>query len=390
MRIVHFIECMNPDHGGPPAIVARLSAAQARLGHDVTVLTTFDPPEVAGAIQRAFGHIEAFGSVAQRCVGARSVLSRFGVATHQRMAATLNAAELVHIHAIWDPLLMRGMRHCRRRQIPLCVTPHGLLTRYSMSNRALKKKLVLALGWSRALNGADLLHCLTDDERADVRALGLTSPLAVLANAVDPREFVERDYSRELAAALPAHASRRFVLSLGRLHATKGLDILCEAFARIAAVQPDVDLVIAGPDFGYEPRLRAHIEQLGLSSRVHVVGPVFARSKVALLRAALCLCQPSRQEGFSMTILEALACRVPVVISTECHFPQIQTEGAGFVVPLDAGATAQALLTLLGNEQVRKEAAQSALALVLARYTVDRLAEALVKNYQALGTGAAR
>jgi len=180
------------------------------------------------------------------------------------------------------------------------------------------------------------------------------------------------------------------VLSLGRLHATKGLDILCEAFARIAAVQPDVDLVIAGPDFGYEPRLRAHIEQLGLSSRVHVVGPVFARSKVALLRAALCLCQPSRQEGFSMTILEALACRVPVVISTECHFPQIQTEGAGFVVPLDAGATAQALLTLLGNEQVRKEAAQSALALVLARYTVDRLAEALVKNYQALGTGAAR
>jgi glycosyltransferase involved in cell wall biosynthesis len=384
VRIVHFIESMNPDHGGPPAIVARLAAAQARLDHEVTLLTTFDPPEAAAAIQRAFGHVSRFNSVRQRCVNARSVPSRFAGAAYRRMAQILDTADIVHIHAIWDPLLMRGMQHCRRRGIPLCVTPHGLLTRYSMSNKRWKKRLVLAFGWNEALNGANLLHCLTGDEGNDARALGLTSPVLVLPNAVDPEELAAAD-AAGAGHFLPAHASARFILSLGRLHESKGLDILCDAFARVAAAQPDIDLVIAGPDFGYEPRLRGHIARLGLERRIHVVGAVFGAAKVALLRSALCLCQPSRQEGFSMTILEALACQIPAVISTECHFPQVESEDAGFVVPLDAGATADALLKLLGNEHARRQAGAAAVRLVLARYTVDRLAANLLENYVAVG-----
>ncbi|HEV7715601.1 MAG TPA: glycosyltransferase [Steroidobacteraceae bacterium] len=388
VRIVHFIECMNPDHGGPPAIVARLAAAQARLDHDVTLLTTFDPPEAAAAIERVFGHVDHFGSVRQRCVNARSIPSRFGPGAYRAMAATLDQADVVHIHAIWDPLLKRGMQHCHRAGIPLCVTPHGLLTRYSMSLRTWKKRLALAAGWNSALNGANLLHCLTEGEGADARALGLTSPRVVLPNAVDPQELSQVAGALAAGQVLPAHASRRFILSLGRLHETKGLDILCDAFAIVAAARPDVDLVIAGPDFGYEARLRSHVERLGLARRVHVVGPVFGAAKVALLRTALCLCQPSRQEGFSMTILEALACGVPAVISTECHFPEVQSAGAGFVVPLDAGATALSLLALLNDETVRSAAAAAALRLVLTRYTVDRMAKSLIENYVAVGARA--
>jgi glycosyltransferase involved in cell wall biosynthesis len=316
-------------------------------------------------------------------VNARSVPARFGNGAYQRMSAELDSADVVHVHAIWDPLLMRGMQHCRRSGIPFCVTPHGLLTRYSMSNKRWKKRLVLALGWNTALNGANLLHCLTDDEGADARAIGLTPPLVVVPNAVDPSELGANLGGAPLASVLPSHASPRFILSLGRLHASKGLDILCDAFATVASAQPDVDLVIAGPDFGYETKLRAHIAQLGLERRVHVVGAVFGAAKVALLRAALCLCQPSRQEGFSMTILEALACGVPAVISTECHFPEVQSAGAGFVVPLDAAATANALLTLIRDDDVRQAAAAAASELVLARYTVDRMATTLIENYGA-------
>jgi glycosyltransferase involved in cell wall biosynthesis len=385
MRIVHFIESMDPTHGGPPAIVARLSAAQARLGHDVTLLTTAEVAATGAAIERAFGHIARFDRVERRCVNARFIPARFFSAPERRMATVLDAAHVVHIHAIWDPLLMRGMGYCRRRGIPLCVTPHGLLTRNNMHRRAWKKKLALALGWTGALNGADLLHCLTDEEGADARNLGLTAPIVVLPNAVDAAELATYEMEA-LGTILPPYASSRFILSLGRLHATKGLDILCDAFARLARIEPDLDLVIAGPDFGYEGKLREQIGALGLERRTHIVGAVFGPAKVALLRAASCLCQPSRQEGFSMAILEALACGVPAVISTECHFAELQSAGAGFVVPLNAEATADALLTLLRSEDVRREAAAAAVELVRARYTVDRLASSLVSNYQALRT----
>jgi len=384
VRIVHFIESMDPEYGGPPAIVARLAAAQVRLNHDVTVLTTFDLPATGAAIERVFANVPHFGSVRRRCVDARSVPARFSPGAHRRMSAELNRADAVHIHAIWDPLLMRGMQHCRRSGIPLCVTPHGLLTRYSMRHKGWKKRLVLSLGWQRALNGASVLHCLTSDEGDDVRALGLTSPLVVLPNAVDLHELCAGDPGVR-PTVLPDHAAQRFILSLGRLHETKGLDLLCAAFTAVASARPDVDLVIAGPDFGYEGKLRRQIARLGLERRIHVIGPVFGAAKVSLLRAASCLCQPSRQEGFSMTILEALACSVPAVISTECHFPEVQTAGAGFVVPLDPGATAGALLNLLSDESARRAAGAAASNLVMARYTVDRMAARLVESYVAVG-----
>jgi glycosyltransferase involved in cell wall biosynthesis len=76
------------------------------------------------------------------------------------------------------------------------------------------------------------------------------------------------------------------------------------------------------------------------------------------------------------------------VISTECHFPEVQSAGAGFVVPLDAGATALSLLALLNDETVRSAAAAAALRLVLTRYTVDRMAKSLIENYVAVGARA--
>lgn len=384
MRIVHFIEYMDPTQGGPPSIVARVAAAQARLGHDVTLLTSAESMESSAAIERVFSPLQRFNWVRRRSVQAPFIPSRFFWPAYNRMAAVLNGAHVVHVHAVWDPMLIQGMRHCRHKRIPMCVTPHGMLTRNNVRRRWWKKKLALSLGWGSAINGAGFLHCLTDEEGSDARTLGLTPRVVVLPNAVDTQELAVPVDAQAIAAALPPHASSRFILSLGRLHETKGLDILCDAFAVVAAAQPDVDLVIAGPDFGYETKLRRQIAALGLEKRIHIVGSVYGAAKVALLRSAVCLCHSSRQEGFSMAILEALACGTPAVISTECHFAELETENAGFVVPLDPQAFAKALLVFLLDDSARRKAADAAVRLIQERYTVDRLAARLVENYLTL------
>ena len=74
---------------------------------------------------------------------------------------------------------------------------------------------------------------------------------------------------------------------------------------------------------------------------MHVVGPQYGRDKAAALVDAACLVLPSRQEGFSMSITEAMAYRKPLVITQGCHRPEVAEFGAGRVVKLDARAVAE-------------------------------------------------
>ena len=132
-----------------------------------------------------------------------------------------------------------------------------------------------------------------------------------------------------------------FVLFVGRLHEQKGVDLLLAAFEIVARRHPTVRLVIAGPDYG--------VTLPPLHPRVVRVGPVYGRDKPAALADATVFCLPSRHEGFSLAVLEALACGLPVVISTECHFPEVAAAGAGVVTPLDPASIADGLLRVLGD-----------------------------------------
>ena len=109
---------------------------------------------------------------------------------------------------------------------------------------------------------------------------------------------------------------------MSRLHHGKGLDLLADAFASVNAAKPDVQLVVAGPDRGAQGPFLERIHRLGLASRVHVVGPLYDDAKKSALRDCSAYCLPSRQEAFSIAILEAMAAGAPCVISRACNFPE--------------------------------------------------------------------
>ena len=355
MRILHVIPTLDPAHGGPPVVAARLAAAQAAAGHEVALLTA-DAPSAHAAVWD-------------------------GVPAADRVARVdrLTPADHLHLHGVWGGLLRQTAAAARRAGVPYAVAPHGMLDPWSLSQKPLKKRLGLLLGYRRMLDGAAFLHALNGDEAQLWAPLELRPPGRVFPNGIFPAEVDPPPQPGGFRAAHPELSSDPFCLFLGRLHHKKGLDVLADAFA---AVPPPCRLVVAGPDGGAGDDFRRRVATVpGLAGRVHVVGPVYGPAKFAALADAAVFCLPSRQEGFSVAVLEAMASGTPVVVSDACHFPEVATAGAGLVVPLTATAVAAAVTAVVSDAGRALAMGRAGRALVLSRYTWPTIAEQLALAY---------
>jgi glycosyltransferase involved in cell wall biosynthesis len=144
----------------------------------------------------------------------------------------------------------------------------------------------------------------------------------------DPAGQVEEFYRK-----VPELGRRRYLLFLARIHEKKGCDLLLEAFAQLADMAPEVDLVIAGPDqVGMQAKLMGRAEKLGIARRVHWPGMLSGDIKWGALRACDAFILPSHQENFGISVAEALAVGRPVLISNQVNiWPEIENDGVGLV-----------------------------------------------------------
>ncbi|MCH4542017.1 glycoside hydrolase [Ochrobactrum sp. POC9] len=376
MNIVHVIGSFDPAKGGPQAVVVRLAAAQATLGHEVTIVSYSDD-EVNRRAIRATATIPGFDKVRTLLLPMPDLRETlFGGAAAKAMQPLLRLADFVHLHGVWETNLLRASMFCRRYGVPYCICCCGMLDIWSMRQSAWKKKFAMTLGFRRMLDGAAFIHALNADEIELMRPLGLKPPSMIIPNGIFLNE-VEGGETADIG--LP---KRPYVLFLSRLHYKKGLDILADAFRRVASLFPDVDLVVAGPDGGAEDEFRERIRHYGLEARVHVTGGLYGPAKITALKQSACFCLPSRQEGFSVAITEALACGVPVAITDGCHFPEVAEAGAGVVCPLDPMAVASALERILEDPDRAARMGAAGAKLVRDNYTWPRIAHQTIAAYQ--------
>lgn len=379
MRIVHAIPSLDPADGGPPAVAVRLAEAQARLGHEVRLVHLEPPPDraeaVAGLIASPPGHrrSEVEAVPMPRGFGQRLRAWRGRVAAHR--------PEIVHAHGLWQPEILAIARECREAGVPYVLETYGTLNPWALSQKRLKKRIFLALVHRRLLRNAAFIHALNDVEARHIAAEAGDAPIEVFPNGVFLEEFDGADVSRG-RARVAGLGEAPFALFLARLHPVKGLDLLAEAFAIVAKSNPEAHVVVAGPeDVGAED-FRARIRQLGVEARVHLVGEVSGTFKKDLLCGATCFVQPSRQEGFSVAILEALAAGRPVAITEGCNFPQVASAEAGFVVPFDRDRLATAIATLLSDRSEAARRGANARSLVEHNYTWEAIASRCVEAYR--------
>ncbi|KAB2970191.1 glycosyltransferase family 4 protein [Zoogloea sp.] len=182
-----------------------------------------------------------------------------------------------------------------------------------------------------------------------VNALGIFKgcDVKVVYNGIDCDVF------QSLAVAGPENIPSRFVLNVGNYVSRKAQDVLLDAFSQIAPAHPDVGLVlVGGTDRGeWLQLLKDQAVRLGLIDRVRFLENLPQSSVSWLMSKALCLAHSSQQEAFGLVVIEAGACRLPVVAMRVGGIPEIITSASeGLLVDAgDCRGMAQAISDTLSD-----------------------------------------
>ena len=376
---------LAPRHGGPTEAALGMVRALRRIGVDSRLLSSDDDlgGRLAVPLNEWTEHEGVPTFFLPRVTSRQHTLIGFTFTPGFSAWCRRHMCEFdfAHIHTVFSHPANVAMAAARRLRVPYAVRPLGQLCDWSLRQRAWIKRLQLALVTRRNINGAAFLHVTSAMEAEETMRNGFRCPVLVQPHGLDLPP-VHADARETLRRELRVPSYRTLAIFLSRLHPKKGLEILFEAMAR--QQRKDFDLVVAGTgEDSYVASLHALVERLGLAARVHWTGFVTGDPKWHLLQGGDLFVLPSHSENFGIVVVEALACGLPVVVSTEVALAEeIRRHHLGLVASLGAQAVADAMDQLLANPAERADIARRARSAVAENFTWDAAALALAGRYQ--------
>ncbi len=239
---------------------------------------------------------------------------------------------------------------------------------------------------TRALARGAWVHTISEFVADEVRALYPSAAERVAAVPLAVRRPLPPSVDTNAARGRHLAGGERYVLALGTVEPRKDLPSLVVAFDALAADDPDLRLVLAGPDGLGVEALSAARDAARHRTRIVRLGWVDDAQRLALLRGASVVAYPSRYEGFGLVPLEALAVGTPVVATAVGALPEVVGDGALLVPPGDPDALAGALGLLLTNEGVCRDVLVRGAARVDA-YSWEATVAGIAELYRCAATG---
>jgi glycosyltransferase involved in cell wall biosynthesis len=293
--------------------------------------------------------------------------------------------DIVHITAVWNFPVWAAALACKRAGRPYIISPRGTIYPETVALKStLFKKIYYALFARYCLKNAAGIHYTALDEQEKVNNfLKLPTHSFVIPNGIDLTAFSDSVHTTPFASFFKQLLGKKYLLFLSRINIKKGLDLLVESFSRVVKEFPDIMLVIAGPDNeGYGSIIKQRIADKGLSNNTLFTGMISGEVRLAAYRDATVFVLPSYSENFGMSVVEAMACGTPVVISDQVGiYRDIEQQQAGMVCSLNVEEIASAILTLLQQEAKRADLSKKAVAMVRRYYNIEKVSKSFIEKY---------
>ncbi|MPZ81892.1 MAG: glycosyltransferase [Actinophytocola sp.] len=390
MRIAMVSEHANPlaalggvDAGGQNLLVAELSAALVRQGHQVTVYTRRDDPEPPDEIVTAHGYVVVHVPAGPAHHVPKDALPRYmgEFARFLRERWEADPPDVAHAH-FW----MSGLAAVsagRVAGVPVVQTFHALGVVKRRHQGTADTSPEQRIGTERMLGReADRIAATCSDEVFELLRLGVPrARISVVPCGVDLEQFSPE------GEAMPRGGFAHRLVSVGRLVPRKGFATVIAALRAL----PDTELIIAGgPDkseLGDDEHarfLRSFAESIGVADQVQLAGRVSRGDMPLLLRSADAVVCTPWYEPFGIVPLEAMACGVPVVAAAVGGLTDtvVDRVTGALVPPRKPRALAATLHHLLTHRSTREQMGAAGSDRACARYSWDRVATEITHVYE--------
>lgn len=325
MRIVHLVENLNL--GGAERVVVDLVGEQVRRGDHCMVVCLFEPGALAAELEGIGVTVVALhkpsGPSAKTAWQLRKILRE-----HQ--------AEILHSH--------NAMAHYYGVFASIGLKLRRFNTRHGMGTLLGNRRQQWLYRLAMTLTDRACFVCDAAQQRFIKDGLISADKAITVYNGIATSRYRHGGQPGALRGLLAVDENVRLLVTVGRLNPAKNHPLLLAAFVRLAKNYPDLHLVIIGDGAGMQvlEKLRG---DSGVAERIHLPG---ARADVpALLADAALFVLSSQTEGFSLSLLEAGAARVPVVATDVGGNGEIIADSVrGRLVPPD---NIEALATAIGD-----------------------------------------
>lgn len=358
MKILHIIPSISKKRGGPSTAIISMVRALRDEGIDAAILTTNDNVNYRDEqwpLARWFWINEVPVIMFSSVQSSTRLISEYLISPMLSwwLIQNINNYDALHIHSIFSYTSTTSMLIARIKKVPYVVRTIGQLNAWSLSQSRLRKFLMLSIIEKSNLMASVGIHVTSDSEMVDLKLVCHHRNVLCLELGVDI-PLIDK-----LKSKSTNHVTSFVFLS--RIHPKKQLDLLLKAFGYLhkECGQESWYLYIAGDgDSDYIDFLKQLALNYGISDYIEWMGHVSGESKVNLLTKSDWLVLPSKSENFGLSVVEALAQGVPVIISKEVGISDlVKKHNAGLVCESSSDLPKLLAIALQGSTMQMKYAA---------------------------------
>lgn len=247
-----------------------------------------------------------------------------------------NSPLIIHIHAWWNLVSIFSCYVAKWYNIPVILSPRGMLTTYTATNRNVGIKLIIHKAIGKGLLKYCHIHATSEQEKHDVLTFVQPKSITVIPNLVELPFLGQRITSND------QQTTTFNLLFLSRIEEKKGLELLFEALINLSF---SWQLTIAGSgEENYVESLKAKAESLKLTQQIIWLGHVNNENKFQLIAHHDLLVLTSYNENFANVVIESLSVGTAVLLSNQVGLANyVQEKKLGWISTLQADDISQKL-----------------------------------------------
>jgi glycosyltransferase involved in cell wall biosynthesis len=336
MKVLRVITSMNPKSGGPSQGIRNINSHLVRLGLDVEAVCTNSSDEEYRTQDDFVIHK----------IGKGKTSYQYQPLLLEWLNKNILNYDVVVVHGLWqyhNLAVYQAIKKLKKqdKKVPkVVILPHGMLDPYFQKAperklKAIRNELMWRLSEKKCLNAADAIFFTCEEEMrlAATTFKGYKPKKTInIGYGIQHPPVNNDEFKLAFEQKCPAIKGKKYWLFLSRIHEKKGVDLLIKAYNLLALENKSLPiLVIAGPtDSVYAKQMIALSED---NPKIHFPGMLQGAEKWGAFYGCDTYLLPSHQENFGIAIVEAMACKKPVVISKHVNiWKEIETGNGGWIL----------------------------------------------------------